>query len=59
LFSPIATNRFRPAINCRIRLRLYYKSLIPSPARGKAKIPIFRVNGAATGTIDFQALGDY
>src|ERR1700732_3894317 len=42
LFSLLATDRFRPAINCRIRLRLYYKSLIPPPALGKEKSPIFR-----------------
>ncbi len=35
------TFTFCPAINCRIYLTFYYKSLIPSPERRKAAAPIF------------------
>jgi hypothetical protein len=38
---PCYTGPWPPAINCRTRQPLYYKSLTPAPARRKAPITIF------------------
>ena len=55
LFAAVRSHFF-PAINCRIGLRLHYKSLIPSPARCKAAVPIFRRQGCLRRGTVFSGL---